>query len=111
MAFGFRKSFRIAPGVRVNVGKKGGSVRLGPRGLGVTTGTSGTRVSAGIAGTGVNYSQKIGGKGRAARVCETAGVADLPVQSRGRGRKVLRWLVAIFFAIVVAAWLAGGSRG
>jgi hypothetical protein len=50
---------KIAPGIRLNLTKKGISARVGPRGLGVTTGTSGTTVSAGIPGSGLHVSQKV----------------------------------------------------
>lgn len=61
MAIRFRRTVKIAPGVRLNVGKRGASVRVGGRGFGVTTGTSGTRVSAGIPGTGLYATQKVSG--------------------------------------------------
>jgi hypothetical protein len=32
VAFGFRKSFKVAPGVRMTLSKRGGSVSAGPRG-------------------------------------------------------------------------------
>ena len=39
MGFGFRKSFKIAPGVRLNVGKKGiSSVSVGGKGARVSVG-------------------------------------------------------------------------
>ncbi|MGO7570311.1 MULTISPECIES: DUF4236 domain-containing protein [Rhizobium] len=60
MAIRFRKSFKIAPGLRLNIGKKGASVRVGPKGAGYTVGTSGQRVSASVPGTGVGFSSKIG---------------------------------------------------
>ncbi|WP_461521391.1 DUF4236 domain-containing protein [Rhizobium leguminosarum] len=56
----FRKSFKLAPGLRLNIGKKGASVRVGPKGAGYTVGTSGQRVSASIPGTGVGFSSRIG---------------------------------------------------
>ena len=59
MAFGFRKSFKIAPGVRVNLNKGGPSVRVGPKSAGVTMGTRGTTARAGIPGTGLSYSDKV----------------------------------------------------
>lgn len=59
MALRFRRSMKIAPGVRVNLTKKGVSARVGPRGAGVTVGTSGTTVSAGAPGTGLHVSEKI----------------------------------------------------
>lgn len=62
MAIRFRKSFKLAPGLRLNIGKKGASVRVGPKGAGYTVGTSGQRVSASIPGTGVGFSSKVGNR-------------------------------------------------
>lgn len=63
MGFNLKKSKTIAPGVKLNFGKKGASVRLGGKGAGVTLGTSGkVTASAGIPGTGLYYtkSKKLG---------------------------------------------------
>lgn len=60
MALRFRRTVKIAPGVRLNVGKKSASIRVGGKGFGVTSGSSGTHVSAGIPGTGVYATQKVG---------------------------------------------------
>lgn len=67
MGIRFRRSVKIAPGVRLNVGKKSASIRVGGRGFGVTSGTAGTRVSAGIPGTGLYATQKISGSSSARR--------------------------------------------
>lgn len=64
MAFNFRKSKSILPGVRLNLSKRGMSVRVGPKGVGYTAGTSGSRVTAGLPGTGVSYTTKLSKKGR-----------------------------------------------
>lgn len=54
MGWGFRKSIRVAPGVRLNIGKKSASVRVGGRGFGITKSTTGrTTLSAGLPGTGL----------------------------------------------------------
>jgi hypothetical protein len=50
---------KIAPGVRLNLTKKGVSARVGPKGLGITAGTSGTTVSAGIPGSGLHVSKRV----------------------------------------------------
>lgn len=56
MGFRFRKSFKIAPGVRLNVGKKSMSVSMGGRGLRYSINSKGRRTaSAGIPGTGLYY--------------------------------------------------------
>ena len=39
MAFGFRRSFRLAPGVRVTLGKRGASVSGGPKGAKLSVNT------------------------------------------------------------------------
>lgn len=53
----FRKSFKIAPGVRVNVGKKSVGMSVGGKGLRYSVNSSGRRTSTvGIPGTGVSYS-------------------------------------------------------
>ncbi len=59
MALRFRRTMKIAPGVRLNLTKTGISARVGPRGAGVTVGTSGTTVSAGIPGSGIHTSKKL----------------------------------------------------
>ena len=57
MGLNFRKSFKIAPGVRLNVGKKGiSSVSVGGNGVRVSLGKRGTRTTVGIPGTGLSYS-------------------------------------------------------
>lgn len=43
MAFRFRRSFKVAPGVRVNVGKKGPSVSVGPPGASIKVGPTGSQ--------------------------------------------------------------------
>ncbi|KHN68714.1 hypothetical protein AV645_07050 [Acinetobacter calcoaceticus] len=57
MGFNFRKSFKIAPGIRLNVGKKGvSSVSVGAKGARVSIGKKGTRTTIGISGTGLLHS-------------------------------------------------------
>ncbi len=53
--FRFRRSIKLFPGVRWNIGKKSTSLSVGPRGAHVTVGTSGTRTTVGIPGTGLSY--------------------------------------------------------
>jgi Protein of unknown function (DUF4236)/Bacterial SH3 domain len=55
--FRFRRSIKILPGVRWNIGKKSTSVSLGGRGLTYTIGTKGSRTTVGIPGTGISYTQ------------------------------------------------------
>jgi len=61
MAFRFRKSIRIAKGVRVNFGKKGMSLSAGVRGASINIGSRGTYANVGIPGTGISYRRKVSG--------------------------------------------------
>jgi ABC-type multidrug transport system fused ATPase/permease subunit len=56
----FRKSFKIAPGVRVNIGKKGfSSLSIGGRGRSLSVGRSGTYLNVGIPGTGLSHRERL----------------------------------------------------
>ncbi len=55
MSLRFRRSLRLAPGVRVNLGLRGPSLSVGPRGIGVTLGPAGVTTHAGLPGTGLSY--------------------------------------------------------
>lgn len=57
MGFRFRKSIKLAPGVRINLTKKGvSSLSVGRRGATVNVGKKGTRGTVGIPGSGMSYS-------------------------------------------------------
>ncbi|MDN3273477.1 DUF4236 domain-containing protein [Frankia sp. RB7] len=55
MGFRFRRSFKVLPGVRLNVSSRGTSVSLGGRGFHYNIGPKGTRITAGIPGTGLSW--------------------------------------------------------
>lgn len=55
MGFRFRRTLKIAPGVKLNLSKSGPSLSLGPRGAKYTTGPRGDRATVGIPGTGLSY--------------------------------------------------------
>ena len=56
MAVRFRKSIKIAPGIRLNISKGGISTSLGGKGATVNIGKKGTRLTAGIPGSGLSAS-------------------------------------------------------
>ena len=58
MGFRFRRSFRIAPGFRVNASKSGVSQSFGRRGAWFTIGPRGTRSTVGLPGTGLSYTEE-----------------------------------------------------
>lgn len=56
MAFRFRKSVKIAPGVRLNFSKSGVSTSIGGRGATINLSSHGTRHTVGLPGTGLSFS-------------------------------------------------------
>lgn len=59
MAVRFRKSFKLAPGVRMNLSGGGLSWTLGPRGASVGIGKRGTYLNTGLPGTGLSMRQAL----------------------------------------------------
>lgn len=55
MGFRFRKSFKIMPGVRINLSKSGTSLSLGGKGLTHNISSKGSRTTIGLPGTGLSY--------------------------------------------------------
>ena len=53
MSLRFRRSIRVLPGVRLNLGLHGAGLSVGPRGLHVGVNRRGMYTSAGIPGTGI----------------------------------------------------------
>jgi hypothetical protein len=92
MALRFRRTVKLAPGVRLNITKLGISARMGPKGLGVTVGTSGTTVSAGIPGSGLHVSKKVN-----KRELSGSGLQDDSTQPKESSLRLGRfsWVIAI----------------
>ncbi len=83
MGLRFRKSFKIAPGVRMNLGLRGGSLSFGGKAGRWTVGTSGTSASVAIPGTGFSYgvrSSTGGGSQRPANAEMPSGSGDVGVR-------------------------------
>jgi Protein of unknown function (DUF4236) len=56
--FRFRRSIKIAPGVRINLSKSGVSTSIGTRGATVNVRGDRVRETVGIPGTGVSYQEQ-----------------------------------------------------
>ena len=61
MSLRFWRRVRLAPGVTMNLSKRGGSLSFGPRGAKYTVGTSGQRGTVSLPGTGLFYTVRGGG--------------------------------------------------
>ncbi len=102
MGLRFRRSLRILPGVRLNLGKRGASVSVGARGALLTFGKRGTRATVGIPGTGLSYCRLEKPAQRVPQAPDGPGPAPLePPGSAGRG---VFWLLAILAVAAFMAW-------
>ena len=88
MGLRFRRSFRVLPAVRLNIGLKSTSISVGRRGLLYTIGTKGRRVTAGIPGTGLSWTE-----------CT-------PHKSRPAQATLRRWLIVILIIILAITMFA-----
>jgi len=94
MAIRFRKTIKLAPGVRLNISKSGISTSVGTKGASVNVGKRGARATAGIPGTGISYQTKLDGvkKGKKA--------TNHDEESRGLIGNLLSFVVTIAVVIV-----------
>jgi hypothetical protein len=60
MSIRFRKSIKLAPGIRWNISSGGASWTFGPRGASVNVGKRGTFLNSGIPGTGLSSRSQLG---------------------------------------------------
>ena len=59
MGFKFRKSIKLLPGVKLNLGKKGiSSISIGKKGATINISKKGIKTNLGIPGTGISYTTK-----------------------------------------------------
>jgi hypothetical protein len=59
MGLRFRRSIRLLPGVRVNLGLTRASLSIGRRGLTYNIGSKGSRVTVGVPGSGFSYTHAV----------------------------------------------------
>lgn len=98
MGLRFRKSFKVAPGVKVNLNKKSAGVTVGTKGAHLTVNTSGKRTaSVGIPGTGLSYSTSSGGGKKGAKKKQTK-------------KDTFNKLIGIVIAVVAIACTAGAIK-
>jgi hypothetical protein len=99
MGLRFRRSVRLLPGVKLNLGQKSSSISIGVRGLHYTLGTRGARVTAGIPGTGLNWSQSIS---KSTSPANAIGTPNAPQSQMPRKKGILLPLVIVLAMLFLA---------
>ncbi|EHU1917894.1 hypothetical protein APD31_10500 [Acinetobacter baumannii] len=107
MGLNFRKSIKIAPGIRVNISKKGlSSVSVGGKGARVNVSKKGTRTTVGIPGTGLSYTTNTSykkSKGTLNDPIHLIQQEDLGKEKRNILVSILLW-IGILWAPYIFAW-------
>jgi hypothetical protein len=95
MGFRFRRTIRLAPGIRVNLSKSGASLSLGRRGATLNFNGRGTKATVGLPGSGLSYSTML----------KSGPPTALP-QDEGRGLNGIGFIVIAVAALIVmfALW-------
>ncbi len=118
MGWRFRRSIKIAPGVRWNIGKRGTSLSFGPRGLKVTAGSSGIRQTVGLPGTGLSYTRTLSTSSRpsapsaqsAPTTMNTTSVAPDRFGIPRRSRKTVTGWLALISAVIAFVLMQAESE-
>ena len=112
MGIRFRKSFKVAPGVRLNVGKKSSSVSFGGKGFSTSVSTTGRRTNTvGIPGTGISHVSTSGGKQSKAK--HRAGSQQKPASPLMlKIGGVIMWIIGIIaLLLAIVGFATAGAAG
>lgn len=108
MGLRFRKSFKVAPGVRVSVGKKSVGMSIGGKLGGLSFGSkSGARARVSAPGTGLSYSTKIGGS--SGKSPDKAAAEPTTKKSKAKKPGCLVWAVVIALLLGLIGSCGGNS--
>ena len=99
MGFRFRRRIKIAPGLRLNLSKSGGSLSVGGRGATLNLGKRGKRMTVGVPGSGIFYTKQLG---------RASGPDHGPAQSGfGLLGRIWHWILIAAVVTLGLLWLIG----
>ena len=113
----FRRTIKLGPLGRINLGKTGASLSVGVRGAHVNFGPRGTRMTAGLPGTGLSYTTRLGNGGASVQSSYSSGFGGclkafgiMVLCSMGLGvfvgmAKDSVTAAFVFLAIFIGAWV------
>ena len=109
MGLRFRKSIKIAKGVRLNLGKKGVGLSIGGKGARYSINSSGRRTATiGIPGTGLSYSHT----SKSGRKKSTKGInTSYVVEKKPMKTGLVPMILTILFGWMGIQWFISGRAG
>lgn len=104
MGFRFRKSFKIAPGVKLNLGKKSAGISVGGKGFRKSFSTSGrSTTSIGVPGTGLSYVSTSSGSSKSKKSSNKGSGSDM-----SSSKKSGCWIIAV--PVLIILFILGGIK-
>jgi hypothetical protein len=98
MGFRFRRSIKIASGIRLNVSKSGVSASIGRRGATINISDKGAKATVGIPGTGISYSENLS----SAKERQQSDRSDAAAPNDGKNLLIG---IAFIAALILVAWV------
>lgn len=97
MGLNFRKSIKVADGVKLNIGKKSAGVSVGGKYGGVSYNTkSGARVRASLPGTGLSYTKSLNSVGKKSKSKS---------KSKNSTKKTVQTILTVLIVLVAVIFL------
>lgn len=101
MGFRFRKSIKLMPAIRLNIGKNGVSASVGIKGASVNVGKRGIRGTVGVPGTGISYTENLTPKGHTQRGPASQAQSSKAPSSGSKRFPLFGFIVLIVLAVLV----------
>lgn len=110
MGFRFRKSFKVAPGIKLNLGKKSAGVSFGGKGFRTSVSSSGRKTtSVGVPGTGMSYVSTSGGSSSSKSKSSKGSTSSMNSSKKGGCWVIFAPLLIILFLIGGIGSCLGGD--
>lgn len=104
MGFKFRKSIKIAPGVKLNINKNSVGISSGTRGARVSVNSKGrATTTVGVPGSGISYSRttNLGGNNNSTSNSSSNNIGQVNSQPPKKGKNILLIILAVIFSPVI----------
>lgn len=110
MGLRFRKSFKVAPGVKLNIGKKSAGVSVGGKGFRTSVSSSGRKTtSVGVPGTGLSYVSSSGGNSSSKSKSSKGSANNMKSSKKGGCWLILVPIIIILVIISGISSCVGGD--
>lgn len=105
MPFRFRRSFKIFPGLKINLSKSGISTTIGKRGASLNFGKRGAKLTTGIPGTGISHTTNLTSSAASPTPTKPRSVHAVNVPSGNRPKPLIKIPMSFMIGAGVLAFI------